>query len=278
MLQLLVLTAVSFLVTLFILPFIIKMIFKASFLRLNFKNEHIPVGVGLVFFIALTLTAIFSTIFSFLEQTTMLLILFASSSMTILGLVDDLMGSAEARGLKGHFKKLFLEKELTTGALKALMGGVIAFLVSIIILPPQLSFSWVLLLILNTLIIALFTNLINLMDLRPGRAGKVFLIISGLLIIFGYSSPQIGILGLILGSLLAYLPKDLAAQTMMGDTGSNVLGVTLGIASVLVLETSAKLIVLGLLVLMHIITEKYSLTKIIEKNKILRYFDMLGRE
>ena len=278
MLQLLVLTVLSFVLTLFILPFIIKMIYKASFVRPNFKNEHIPVGVGLVFFIAIILTSIISTIFSLLEQTTMLLILFASTAMTILGLIDDLMGSGEARGLKGHFKKLFLEKELTTGALKALMGGFIALLVSIIILPPKLGFSWVFLIILNTLIIALFTNLINLMDLRPGRAGKVFLIISVLLIILGSASSQIALLGLVLGSLLAYLPKDLAAKAMMGDTGSNVLGVTLGITSVLVLDTSAKLIVFGVLVVMHIITEKYSLTKIIEKNKVLRYFDMLGRE
>ena len=31
------------------------------------------------------------------------------------------------------------------------------------------------------------------------------------------------------------------------------------------------------LVLIHILTEKYSLTKIIEKNKVLNFLDRLGR-
>jgi UDP-N-acetylmuramyl pentapeptide phosphotransferase/UDP-N-acetylglucosamine-1-phosphate transferase len=64
---------------------------------------------------------------------------------------------------------------------------------------------------------------------------------------------------------------------MLGDTGSNILGLTLGISSVLLFNFNIRLIILGFLILIHIITEKYSLSKIIEKNKFLNYLDMIGR-
>lgn len=76
---------------------------------------------------------------------------------------------------------------------------------------------------------------------------------------------------------IAYLPQDIKAKSMMGDVGSNALGIILGIVTVVSYAIVIKYIILGLLILIHIITEKYSLTKIIEKNPVLDYFDKLGR-
>jgi len=111
----------------------------------------------------------------------------------------------------------------------------------------------------------------------PIRALKGFLSISILLIIIGLSKEIRIILVSIIGYAMAYLPQDIKAKSMMGDVGSNTLGVILGIVIVISYTMTAKFIVLALLVLIHIITEKYSLTEIIKKNSILNFIDELGR-
>lgn len=78
-------------------------------------------------------------------------------------------------------------------------------------------------------------------------------------------------------NVLAYFNKDLKAKAMMGDTGSNVLGISIGILFVLGYSGPIRISWLVVLVLIHILTEKYSLTKIIEKNKFLSFIDKLGR-
>ena len=64
---------------------------------------------------------------------------------------------------------------------------------------------------------------------------------------------------------------------MMGDTGSNVLGISIGILIALGYTTKVRVSWLVFLVLIHLLTEKFSLTKIIEKNKVLNFIDKLGR-
>jgi Glycosyl transferase family 4. len=82
---------------------------------------------------------------------------------------------------------------------------------------------------------------------------------------------------IVLGSVLAFLPLDLKGKIMLGDTGSNILGLTLGISSILLFDFNVRLIIMIFLILVHIVTEKYSLTKIIEGNRFLNFLDMIGR-
>ena len=77
--------------------------------------------------------------------------------------------------------------------------------------------------------------------------------------------------------VLAYFNTDLKARGMMGDTGSNVLGISIGVLMALGYGIKVRVAWLVFLVLMHLITEKFSLTKIIEKNKVLKFIDDLGR-
>ena len=63
----------------------------------------------------------------------------------------------------------------------------------------------------------------------------------------------------------------------MGDTGSNVLGISIGMIMVFGYSFNVRVGWLVFLVLIHILTEKYSLTKIIENNKILNFIDKLGK-
>ena len=141
--------------------------------------------------------------------------------MFFAGILDDIIGNRDVSGLKGHFKSFF-KGTLTTGGFKAIFGGFVGLIISIAISEsiPDI--------IINTLIIALSTNLMNLLDLRPGRAIKVYLVI--MIVIFITLTGYIKILPLlILPNVIAYFNYDLKAKAMMGDTGSNVLGISIGI-------------------------------------------------
>ena len=190
-------------------------------------------------------------------------------AMFFAGALDDLIGNRSVSGLKGHFKSLFKGK-LTTGGFKALFGGFVGLIISVCISKNIAD------IIVNTLVIALSTNLMNLFDLRPGRAIKVYLVI--MIAIFFTLTGYVQILPLlILPNVLAYFNYDLKAKAMMGDTGSNVLGISIGILMVMGYTFKVRVSWLVFLVLIHILTEKFSLTKIIEKNKVLNFIDKLGR-
>jgi len=249
------------------------MLVESNITRKNYKGDLIPVGMGIVFIPVVIINSIFLNYFIGNDaRVQQLLLVFLAGIMTMatIGLIDDLIGNRDETGFKGHIKSL-INGKLTTGGFKALIGGFIALL-----LGSLFSFHIVEILV-NALIIALFTNLINLLDLRPGRALKGFLSISIVLMIIGLSKEIRIILISIIGYAIAYLPQDIKAKSMMGDVGSNTLGVILGIVIVISYTMTAKFVVLALLILIHIITEKYSLTEIIKKNSILNFIDEFGR-
>jgi len=64
---------------------------------------------------------------------------------------------------------------------------------------------------------------------------------------------------------------------MMGDAGSNVLGASVGFLAASAFSLYTKIAILACLIGVHIFTEKYSLTELIEKNSFLKYLDNLGR-
>jgi UDP-N-acetylmuramyl pentapeptide phosphotransferase/UDP-N-acetylglucosamine-1-phosphate transferase len=127
------------------------------------------------------------------------------------------------------------------------------------------------------LLIALAANTVNLVDLRPGRAIKVFYLWFFLLLGFFWDKETLALLAPLAGGLLALAPTDLKARGMLGDTGANLLGAALGMTSVWATAFSIQLAVVVFLLLLHLFTEKYSLTGIIERNRLLSYLDNLGR-
>jgi len=263
---------ISFLFSYLILPKIITIIQEASFLRLNYKNELIPVGVGIVFF--LTTLLVITVFLPFLPERASIkadAFLLAFAIFTCLGLVDDVWGSKVTSGLKGHLFASFKKGQLTTGAIKATFGLVGAALLTV----NTGSWLWVL---VNILMVVLTVNTINLLDLRPGRAGKGFLFLTVIFFILGWGEEEIIFLAAVSGSLLAYLGFDLKAKTMMGDTGANALGAALGVVAVWVLAAPVKIIYLVCLIIFHIVTEKYSFTQIIAQNRFLNFLDLLGRK
>jgi hypothetical protein len=77
---------------------------------------------------------------------------------------------------------------------------------------------------------------------------------------------------------LLYIGYDLGEICMLGDTGANILGITLGYYSALFVGFNGKLTVLALLVFLNLIAERVSITSLINRNKVLSYLDSLGRE
>ncbi len=259
------------LLTRLFLPGLMGMIVEAGFVRPNFRGEVIPLGVGLVF--SLAAVGCIVLLYPFLPRQLQFFALafsLALAAFTCLGLVDDVWGSRSTSGLKGHLSNL-LQGKLTTGALKALAGGVLSLFLAAVAGP----LAWV---PVNALTLALSVNAINLLDLRPGRAGKGFLLGALLLLIAGWGQWPLIFLAVLTGSVVAYLAVDLKARAMMGDTGANALGAALGLTAVWVLPEGIKLAYLGLLLSLHILAEKYSLTSLIARHPLLDRLDRWGSD
>lgn len=251
----------------------IPLFFKFAPRRKNYKGEAIPFPGGLL----LSLPVIIGIVvglkigaFSWAQGNVTLFMVFIS---TFLGLADDLAGDSSVKGFKGHFKRYFEDGELTTGAMKAIFGGLASLASGIAIAEGAFMIG-----ILNALIIAFMMNTINLLDLRPGRASKGFLMgFAGLFLLYP-NSKILSIMAPVLGAMFLYLPLDLRAMVMMGDTGSNLLGSLLGLVGAWNLGIIGKITVILLLVGLMFVTERRSLTKIIEDNTALDFIDKIGRD
>ena len=257
--------------TYLMIPLFKNLLVESNCIRPNYKGEMIPVSMGIVFLPMIIINGIIVAFFTvdFVSIACLFIFIFGIMAMFFAGIIDDTIGNRDVSGLKGHFKSLFKGK-LTTGGFKALFGGFVGLIISVCISKNIAD------IIVNTLVIALSTNLMNLFDLRPGRAIKAYLVI--MIPIYITLTGYIKALPLlILPNVLAYFNTDLKARGMMGDTGSNVLGISIGVLIAFGYGIKVRVAWLVFLVLMHLITEKFSLTKIIEKNKVLKFIDDLGR-
>src|SRR5262245_49923476 len=99
------------------------------------------------------------------------LVLFACIGFGLLGFVDDLLGTEEDRGFRGHLRAL-ARGRLTTGAMKIIGGAAVAF-VLVALSGDLVSGKRV---VADAVLIALAANLGNLLDRAPGRVIKVGLL------------------------------------------------------------------------------------------------------
>jgi hypothetical protein len=184
----------------------------------------------------------------------------AGAGAAAFGAYDDLAGSGDRRGFRGHLGAL-RHGEVTTGAVK--LGGIgLTGLASAAITggaPADV--------VINAGLVAGGANLLNLFDLRPGRAIKVA-VASGAPAVTGTAAP--------LGAALALLPEDLGERAMLGDAGANALGAMLGAAAA-GLPRPARIALLAGIAGLTAASEKVSFTKVIARTPALNWLDMLGR-
>lgn len=262
-------TVISLIFSLIVTPIILKILIRSNSIDQNYKGENIPICMGLVFIFVQTLTLFIIYTF-FNKNINVLYYLISILLVGLVGLVDDLIGEKNIKGLKGHIISFF-KGSPTTGSLKAAVGFLVSLLISILMSKDIIE------IIVNTFLISLFINFNNLMDLRPGRSVKAFILVSILLLLTSNNDEYKFLIYSFYGMLLVYFPLDLRAKVMMGDVGSNVLGVTLGIYCAFSNDIIIKTVYLIILIIIHIITERYSLSKIIENNRFLKFLDDLGR-
>lgn len=214
------------------------------------------------------------------------------------GVIDDLAGSDSRRGLRGHLGAL-ARGEITTGTVK--LAGLAATGLACAALAsraragtpgrggPVASAADA---VINAGLIAGGANLINLFDLRPGRAIKVVLLSGGMIAAAsalprgtGPGEPGTGLAsaaGLAgvaapCGAAVGLLTDDLRERAMLGDAGANALGAMLGAAAATSLSRPARATLLAGITGLTLASEKVSFTRVIERTPPLRWLDMLGR-
>ena len=190
------------------------------------------------------------------------------------GVYDDLAGSGKRRGLRGHLGAL-ANGEVTTGAVK--LGGLGVTGLASALLLARSSKTWEPADVVVTAgLVAGGANLLNLFDLRPGRAIKVAALWAALITAGGGERAGQAVAAP-LGAALALLPDDLGERAMLGDAGANALGAMLGGAAAVSLPRPARIALLAGVVALTGASEKVSFTKVIEAVPPLRWLDMLGR-
>lgn len=250
----------------------VRLLKEKNFLKENFKGKKIPMTAGVIFplslFVSILPLLIIFEDYNYLFKFSLIILGFS-----FLGLLDDFMGDSKGKGFKGHIYNLIFYKKITTGFIKAFYGVILAFVVTVFYQGLYDNFFLV---ALNTLIIALSANAINLLDLRPGRAGKAFIIVSFISIFASNLWEYLHKIPVLI-PLLIYLPGDLKSDYMLGDAGSNSLGGFLGSYIAFFYDYEFKIIILLLLVFFHVVAEFVSISEVIGKTPGLSHLDKWGR-
>jgi UDP-GlcNAc:undecaprenyl-phosphate GlcNAc-1-phosphate transferase len=190
------------------------------------------------------------------------------SLAALAGLYDDFRSGA-ARGIRLHLREL-AHGRLTSGVIKLLVivGAATWAAMGLDGTPLRI--------LLGVPVIAGAANLWNLLDVRPGRAVKAFLV-AALALVGWYVRYDDLLIPVAIGSAAALLIWDLREKAMLGDAGSNVLGFLIGLALYRLLPTWGLGVALALILILHALGETVTLSRIIDSTPPLRSFDRLGR-
>ncbi|VEI12336.1 hypothetical protein [Trueperella bialowiezensis] len=199
----------------------------------------------------------------------------ASVGAALGGYVDDHWEEAfpaTAKGFRGHVSSA-CDGQPTSGLVKIVATGTGALGAAIMLgrardggLLRTLAETG-----LDTVIIALSANLVNLLDVRPGRARKAVILAAAGPAIAGSIPAQI-----VVGAAAGGLESDLRRDTMLGDLGANTLGAFLG-THLATYPPAVKVCVAATLTGLNAASEKVSFSRVIDETPVLRWFDRLGR-
>jgi UDP-N-acetylmuramyl pentapeptide phosphotransferase/UDP-N-acetylglucosamine-1-phosphate transferase len=201
-------------------------------------------------------------------------VLVAVSGCGVVGWYDDNdTASAASKGLSGHLSAL-RRGEITGGLVKLVGIGMSGLAAGVILRREDASAAEMTLdALIDGALIAGSANLVNLLDLRPGRALKAVVLASAPAL-FGPAAP---VVAAPIGAAAGLLPDDLSEQAMLGDCGANALGAALGVVAAARGSRGVRLGLLGGVSALVLASEKVSFTAVIEKTPALHRLDQLGR-
>ena len=203
------------------------------------------------------------------------------------GLYDDVVGARPeqraAKGFAGHLAAL-RQRRITSGLVKIIGVGAAGLGAAALLAidttvrnhPARRRLGragTATDLLLGAGVIAGTANLVNLLDLRPGRALKAGVLLGAPLA----RGPAAGLAAGPVGAAAALLPADLDEKVMLGDSGANALGALLGVALAARTGPLGRAAILGVVAALTAASERISFTKVIQDTPGLREFDELGR-
>jgi UDP-GlcNAc:undecaprenyl-phosphate/decaprenyl-phosphate GlcNAc-1-phosphate transferase len=270
-------------------PALLRALGDGGHTRPNYRGRELPFPFGVLVLAAALLALIPLTLLAFLASARvffdpLLPIAIYALGVLALGLVDDTLardarGAGEqqvVRGWRGHGAAL-ARGELSTGVLKAFGSLGLALLTAHVaglgLGLPLSDGRW----LLAAAVLVLATNAFNLLDLRPGRATKAFVLLGAGLTIGSANVAPLWALGLFAAPALVAGAYDLRERAMLGDTGANLLGALAGLWLVLTLSTAGQLVALALLAALTVYGELRSISGLIERTPGLRQLDSWGR-
>jgi UDP-GlcNAc:undecaprenyl-phosphate GlcNAc-1-phosphate transferase len=274
-------------------PALLRALADGGHTRPNYRDRALPFPFGVLTLAAALIALIPLLLLQRLAATQVLppeLLPVAVYALGVLalGLLDDAFGGEAGspagavgdgagadrrlprRGWRGHGAAT-LRGEFSTGALKA-AGSLGLALLAMSYLGLS-NARW----LLAAAVLVLATNVFNLLDLRPGRATKAFVLLGAGLAIGSANVHPLWALGLFAAPALVAGAYDLRERAMLGDTGANLLGALAGLWLVLTLSGTGQLVALALLAAITLYGELRSISALVERTPVLRQLDSWGR-
>lgn len=219
----------------------------------------------------------------------------AAAAGGLSGLYDDLGEARQRRdgedrppkGLRGHLGAL-AQGRVTTGAAKILGIGAGALGASLLLHldddrqgAPRGAVRTAAEVVVSSVLVAGTANLLNLLDLRPGRALKASALLTAPAAALAAARPAAAPAAVpaagVLATAAAAVPGDLGERTMLGDTGANALGAASGVALAVALPLPARTLASAAAVALTLASERVSFSAIIDATPALRALDRWGR-
>ena len=250
----------------------------ATFQRENFRGRALPTAVGIVVaLVVLATDAVAAVVLAAGAEPdaaaveALRLTTFTALGFGLLGLLDDLGGAGESGGFGAHLRALAAGR-LTTGAIKLFGGAAVAVVVVATREPDSVGRV-----LADGALMALAANLGNLFDRAPGRTIKVALVAFVVLVLAVGAEPSLAGVALAMGAAAGLLTADLGERLMLGDAGANVLGAVLGLGVVLTCSPGVRTVVLVVVALLNLASERVSFSRVIAATPPLRAADRWGR-
>lgn len=262
--------AVSFVAALALAPALLRSLADGGMVRENYRGRPIPFPFGVLVVFAAAVALVPLAPLDEVADTEVLapeiwIVALYVLGVAFLGLADDLL-SGPSRGWRGHGAAA-LRGRFSTGAMKAV--GTLGL--ALLVLRGQPDY------LLSVAVLVLATNLFNLLDLRPGRAVKAFVVLGAGLTLGAWDADPLAALGLFVAPVLVAGLYDLRERAMLGDTGSNLVGALAGLWLVLTLSTVGLAVSAGVLLVITAYGEFRSLNALVERTPVLKHLDSIGR-
>jgi len=253
--------------TWYIKPRLTDILRENNMVATNYSGRVVINGAGLIFFIPCILSVFF--LWNLIDLNSMVIYISLLLSMTLVGYIDDSLGASTTKGLRGHIK-VMISGEISTGIIKLIVALIMGIVISAV------YFSSLLDIVFHAILFCLCVNFINLLDLRPGRSIKGFFLFT-LFISLASGLKSLWMLLPIYSSLAVYIRDEMQEVYMLGDTGANLLGGVLGIYTLNAAYPGVKHGLFIILLLLHILAEFKSFSKIIDTVPLLKYLDSFGQ-